>query len=334
MNGQGYPLRLGFVICCVMAQDGAAVRQRRDKRFSYAESVSVYQGIRGAQDLRCGAVVFHHHYGFRAGVLLVKIQKILYVRAAPGIYGLVRIAYDEKVFVMIAQHLHEAVLQTVNVLEFIDHYILKPLLPFELYLFVLLENVEREFYQVVVIKPEALLLLIQVSVKDDVVRFARLHVLFMKRIKGHGYHVKIIFRAAEKLLYLDHIPRVGKSLVTERQPALFVYDLKHGVDIGVVEDEKALWVLHRIAVLLQNRHAKAVKGVDIACVVVACQIVYPLAHLICGLVGEGDAQNISREDTKLIYEVGKAMRKRPGLARACPRDNAHEALRSLHRLTL
>ena len=67
------------------------------------------------------------------------------------------------------QRFHQLVLQAVDVLEFVDHDVLQALLPLGADRGILLEDVKREFDQVVVVEPEALFLLIQVSVKNDVV---------------------------------------------------------------------------------------------------------------------------------------------------------------------
>lgn len=54
--------------------------------------------------------------------------------------------------------------------------------------------------------------------------------------------------------------------------------------------------MHDVAVFLQNGHAKAVKGVDVAGVVVAGEVVDALAHFGGGFVGEGDAQYVGGQD--------------------------------------
>ena len=56
-----------------------------------------------------------------------------------------------------------------------------------------------------------------------------------------------------------------------RQAPLLIDDLQHGVDVRVVQHQKALGILHRVAVLLEHGDAEAVEGVDVARVVVAGQ---------------------------------------------------------------
>lgn len=115
---------------------------------------------------------------------------------------------------------------------------------------------------------------------------------------------------------------------------LLVDDLEHGVDIGVVQHQKALGVLHRVAVLLEDGHAEAVEGVDVAGVVVPGELVDALAHLIGRLVGEGDAQDVPRQDAQLTHQVSESVGQGPGLARARPGDHPDEALGGGDRLPL
>ena len=86
--------------------------------------------------------------------------------------------------------------------------------------------------------------------------------------------------------------------VPQGEPPLLVDDAEHGVDVRVVQDQKALWVLHRVAVLLEHRDAEAVEGGDKAGVVVPGEAVDALAHLRGGLVGEGHAQDVPRQDAR------------------------------------
>ena len=119
---------------------------------------------------------------------------------------------------------------------------------------------------------------------------------------------------------------MGERHVAQRQPTLFIDDLEHGVNIAVVEHEKAFGIADGVAVLLQNGDAEAVEGVDIAGVVVAGQIVDALAHLVRGLVGKGHAQQISRQNAELRHQIREPARQRPRLAGARARDHAHKAL--------
>ena len=77
----------------------------------------------------------------------------------------------------------------------------------------------------------------------------------------HGQHVAVVSRALFQFHDLDHVARLRERHVAQREPALCVDDLEHGVDVGAVQHEKALRVLQRMGVLLQHRHAEAVERV-------------------------------------------------------------------------
>ena len=76
--------------------------------------------------------------------LLFKVQQVFDARPAPGIDGLIRVADDEQVLMVSAQHLHQPVLQLVDVLKFVDHDVFQPLLPLQADGVVLLKDIERK----------------------------------------------------------------------------------------------------------------------------------------------------------------------------------------------
>ena len=77
------PVCLRFGVHSVMADDLRPFTKGRDKFLLDARFVLRDQRVRRRQDLRRGAVVLHHHDGLRAGVMQLKIQQELAVRAAP-----------------------------------------------------------------------------------------------------------------------------------------------------------------------------------------------------------------------------------------------------------
>ena len=76
------------------------------------------------------------------------------------------------------------------------------------------------------------------------------------------------------------------------------------------------------------------EGVDVAGVIVPGELVDALAHLVGRLVGEGDAQDVPRQDAQLIDQVGEPVGQGPGLAGARPSDHPDKALGGGDRLTL
>ena len=300
----------------------------------HAVAVFAYEAVRRGEYLGRGAVVLHHHDGLRAGKLAVEVQQELHARPAPGVDGLVGVSDDEKVFVVAAERAHEAVLGLVYVLELVHHDVLQPLLPLAAYLALALENVEGEEDEVVVVQAEALFLLVEVAVEDDVPRADGVEVLPVQGLQVHVYHVEVVFGVLDALAELYHVPRVGVCHVAQGEAALFVDAGEHDVDVSVVEDEEAFGVLHRVTVLLEHGDAEAVEGADVAGVAVAGECAYALAHLGGGLVREGDAEDAAGRDTQLVYKVGKAAREGARLTGARAGHDADVALRRSDRLAL
>ena len=259
-------------------------------------------------------------------MVMIEVEQVTHVRSTPGVDGLVGVAHDEQVAMMTRKDLHELVLQSVDILELVDHDVLQAFLPLELDVGVSVEQVQCEHDEVVVIEPEALFLLVKITEEDDLIGGARVKIALPEVFDGHGQHFAVVQRMFLELHHLDHVARFGKRHVAQGQPALFVNDLQHAVDIGVVEHKEAFWIAERMAVLLQNRHAKAVERVYVAGVVVACDAANAAAHFVGGFVGEGDAQDVARHDAEVAHQVRESLGECAGLSRAGSGDDAYVAL--------
>ena len=89
-----------------------------------------------------------------------------------------------------------------------------------------------------------------------------------------------------------------------------------------------------MAILLENIHTEAMKGVDVSSVIVPGHEMNPLPHLIRSFICEGHAKNPARHDAKLIDKIGKPMCERPCLPGAGARDHTDTALCLRHSLPL
>ena len=252
------------------------------------------------QDFRSRAVVIHHQDGLGAGEMLVKFQQVFHISSPPGIDGLVRVAHHKQVLVVAAQHLHELVLDLVDVLKLVDHDIFQPLLPLELDVLVAMKDIQGELDEVIVVQAKALFLLVKVTVENDVPGACGVVILFLQCVQGQVDQAVVIVRLAKQLLHLDHIPRGGVCHVPEGQAPFLVDNLEHSVDIRVVQHQKTLGILDRMTVLLEDGDTKAVKGIDVASVVITSELVDALTHLSCRLIGKGDAQNVPRQNAQLV----------------------------------
>ena len=188
-----------------------------------------------------------------------------------------------------AQHLHQLILNGIDVLKLIDHDVLQPLLPLEPDLRILLKEVQGEFEQIVVVQSEAFLLLIEVSVKDDISGGRCLVVLLLQSIQGKCDEIPVVLRLLDQLAHLNEVPGGGKGHVPQGQPPFFIEDLQHGINIRVVQYQKAFGIMHRVAVFLKDTDAKTMESIDVAGIVVAGKLMDTLPHFRSSLVGKGDA---------------------------------------------
>ena len=174
----------------------------------------------------------------------------------------------------------------------------------------------------------------QVAVEDDVVLLRGGLIFLIELIEGHADEVFVVLGLPEQFLVFDHVPCIAKGHVPEGEAPFLVDDLEHAVDVRVVEDQEILRVADRVAVLLEDGDTEAVEGVDVARVVVAGQLVDALAHLVRGLVREGDAQDVAGQDADVIDEVGEAVGEGSRLSRTGPRDDADVPFGRRDRLSL
>ena len=233
-----------------------------------------------------------------------------------------------------AEHIHEAVLRLVDVLELVDHDVLEALLPLLADVLVLGEDVQRELDEVVVVEAEALLLFIEIAVEENVLLRLRPVVLLLERGERQSNELLVVVGLLHELAHLEHVARLAVRHIAQGQAALLIDLGEHVVDVGVVEHEETLRVADGMAVLLQDGDAEAVERVDVARVVVARQGVNAAAHLCRRLVGKRHAEDVARQDAELLDEVGKAMRERPRLPGTRARQHTHKALCRRHRLAL
>ena len=99
----------------------------------------------------------------------------------------------------------------------------------------LLRFCRQRFQQIVVIQPEAFLLLVEIAIENDVVRGFGLQVFLLQRLERQRDEIEIILRLLLELAELDHVPRRAECHGAQRQPALLIDDAEHGVDVAVVK---------------------------------------------------------------------------------------------------
>ena len=230
----------------------------------------------------------------------IELREVAHVGPAPGVDGLIRVAHDEQVAVMARERLHERVLQAVDILELVHHDVLHALLPGAAHLRAGVEQVQRQDDEIVVVEPEALLLLQQVAVEDNVVDGLGLGIAALQLVVAHGDEVVEVVGAVAGLQHLYLVAGLGVGALAQGEPALLIDDSEHGVDVAVIEHREALRQLQGVTVGLQHRHAQAVEGVDESRVRIADEAPDAAAHLAGRLVGESGTQDVARQDAQHV----------------------------------
>ena len=279
-------------------------------------------------------MVLKHHDGARAGEALIEVKQQFHVRATPRVDSLVGVADHEQVLVIPLQHLHKPVLQRIDILELVDHDVFQSLLPFETDFREPLEHVECEYDQVVVIEPEALPLLVKIPIEDDVAHVISLQIPVMQLGDRPFEHVQIIAGMLLELLHLDQVACIRKRHIAQRKAAFFIDGLQHGIDVGVVQHQKAFRIPYGMGIFLKNRNTKAMERVDVTSVMIAGKTADTPAHLAGSLVRESDAQDVAGQNAQLVDQVCEPLRQRGRFPRTGTRDDAYVAFRCRNGLLL
>ena len=125
-----------------------------------------------------------------------------------------------------------------------------------------------------------------------------------------------------------------KRHIAQRQSALFINYAEHRVNIGIIQDQKTLRILHRMTVLLQHAYTEPMKRIDVSGVVIPGPCVNPLPHFIGCFVRERHAENISGQNPDLINQKREPLRQRPCLSRTGACDDPHHTFRLCYRFFL
>ena len=221
---------------------------------------------------------------------LVKFKYVFYLCPAPCIYGLIRISHYEQIPVISTENLCQRILTVAHILKFIHHDIHHPLLPFDPLRFICLKYIQCDRYEIVIVKPIHLLLLIQISQK-----YLILHLLSLLIVRK-----KFFVPYLCKIRYMQHLTFHGCYMISRRVKCIcsrlymciLIHSLEYLLCIFVIHDHKVLWEVDRMYVFPQQLHTESMKCTDIASITVTYHLSYPLAHLPGCLVRKCDTQYI------------------------------------------
>ncbi len=282
-------------------------------------------------DLR-GAVILLEADGFGVGEILLELEDVADVGAAPGVDALVLVAHHADVLVLAAEQLHQLVLGAVGVLVFVDEEIAVAAVVTLAHFGRDLEQPHGLEQEVVEVEGVGLPQLLAVALED-------VRDLLADRVGG----------LQVELLRIDHVvlgpgdfgedDARRELLVVEAHAPHDGFD--HRLLVGLVVDGEAAgeaFVVHaqRFDVAAEHAHAEGVKRGDErpGQRAVANELVDALRHFGGGFVGEGDGEDGIRRDAALVDEVRDAVGDDARLAGAGAGKDKHRAVDGFDAFTL
>ena len=281
---------LGFVLFAV-ALDHAhrlAVAERAPELFLEQLRVVGDHVVRRAQDVAGGAVVLLQRNHLQARVVLRQPLQVEGGRAAPAVDALVVVTHGGEHRALAGQRFQQLVLDGVGVLVLVDQHVAQRVLPLRAHRVVAQQQFLRQRDQVVEIDR-----LVGGQPFFIAGHHARRHALVVVGCRSVG------LRAVQALVLpaADGPLPAPRQRVVGRRAGVF-QDRQHVV---AVEDAELLFQAQGRAVGAENAHPQRVKGADHQVLRGARtdQLFRPFAHLLRGLVGEGDGRNLRRLVTRL-----------------------------------
>ena len=149
LNLAGNPAALVALVARLEGLDLLAIALGRKQTLVLSLRVVAHHGVGGAQDMARGAVVLLQLNGLAVFKVLLKVQDVGDVGAAPTVNGLVVVAHDHEVLVLGGQQVGDLVLDVVGVLILVDANVAEALLVFVEHLGAGAQQLERAHEQVV-----------------------------------------------------------------------------------------------------------------------------------------------------------------------------------------
>ncbi len=280
----------------------------------------------GIQNRLRGAVVLLQLDDLSTGKVLLEIEDVEDVCAAPGVDALVIIAHYADVAMLQGQELTEHVLNVIGVLELIHHDVLPPF-PIALQrLRRLIEQPHREGQQIVVVE-----------------RVIELQPLLIEAVDlDHGF-VQVCFRPLGQRLRADELILGGRDAPQDggrRQPLLINAELAadafdERVLLAVIRDGEVPVPADSLNLVPEQAGANGVEGADTHRERnTADKLRHPLFHLIGGFVGERHRQHIGRRHLVIEDQMRDAVSQHTRFARPRASQDQHRPVHRLDGLTL
>ncbi len=298
----------------------------RAQRLAHSRRVRADDDVRQIEDLRRGAVVLLEAHDRCVGEILVEVQDVPDVGAAPPIDGLVVVTHDAHVAVLAAEQLDQLVLGAVGVLVLVDEEILELVaVPCEAF-GVALEHAHRQHEQVVEVDRVGEAQRLLEAFEDRRHRLGKRiqrHALVLRRLDERvlGIGDRRVDGARRELLGRDSVPLHQALhdaerivLVVDRVRRCTVHEMRRRAEhAGPDRVERA------------GPHAGGRAAEEPADAV---------AHFAGGFVGERDREDVSRGHAFDVDEARDARREDPRLARPRARQDEERTVHMEYSLAL
>ena len=306
--------------------DGFACGQLRPQGFFHAARVVGDDLIGRVQNIGGAAVVLFQLDDLRVREILLEIQNIADVRAAPAVDALIVVAHHAQVAAVFGDELHQRVLGEVGILILVHMDVLKALPVAFQHRRMIGEQLQRAHQQIVKIQ-----------------RIGALEPFFVAVVNI------VDLLAAEILLALaEPFVRAQQLVLGVADLALQFPDSQHFiVDVEVLEqllqhsglvvlvvNGEGTGIAQLIDIPAEDARAHGVEGADPHLFAFfAGQGGDALLHFLGRFIGKGDGQNMPGRYA-VVNQIGDPVRQRPGLAAARSRQNQYRAFQRFRRQPL
>ena len=314
-----HELRLGGVARQGDQADLVLARQPAPERLAAPPQVVPDDAVGGVQDGRGAAVILLEADDLRVLEEALEREQVLDLGPAPPVDALVVVAHHADVAGgphEVAQQVH---LQAVGVLELVHQDVVELVAPVRPHVGVIADDLHGE--------------------DEEVVEIDRVHRLLLGLVvAGHGDQQFIVLLAQGLALVLGHADagdeaaRIG-LLVEPAAPHQDAADQRALLALGV--DREVPLVAEAVDRLAEDADAERMERAQgkLRPGSARHHAADALAHLVGGLVGEGDGQDVLGRHS-LVQHVRDPRREHAGLAGARPRQHQHRPMQGQHRLAL
>ena len=305
-DGLGDEHALVFGIPSAEEADQLAATGVSPKGFAFARLVIGYHGAGGGEDILGGTIVLLEADGLSLGEVVLEIEDVLDIGAAPAIDGLIFVAHNTNVVVRFGEQAHELVLAAIGVLILVDHDVAEAAIVERTGRFIVEEEADGFEQEVVEIEgiggAEGLLVFVP---NDGELSGGRIDGIAVEILGGLLQVLGVADpRKSGAILHELLIEaQVTETGLDERELIIIVIDAEMTVESGTNLSEG-------LAIAAQKAHAEGVEGGQVrrgGQIEAFEQGCHARAHLGGRLIGEGDRQNGGRGHMLRRDYVGDAM---------------------------